>query len=235
VGDGQFRGSGYGGWPPERRRSRHRPGYGRPSLRHRPGHGDRTAASRRGITGLSIIPTHSRLRSPGQTGQFIALGNHSSGLQQNLTNLGYLDLKNTSVGERSVPRPCHSRGVRHHNGSLPSATNLDKTVVTATGTFTVTGLTSEPLISLAITPSTLHGCHSGSDRPVIAIGTFAATSSTPGTRDLTTTVLGLQPIRRLPLSPRTAAGHGNRPGPPLIRPLRRIRQDASDGRRRPLR
>ncbi len=140
-----------------------------------------------GITGLSIIPNTQSVALAGQTGQFIALGTTSSGLQQNLTTSVTWTSSNTSVATISATGLATAVG----SGTTTItaiATNLDKTVVTATGTFTVTGVTSEPLISLAITPSTLTVATAGQTGQFIAIGTFAATSSTPGTRDLTTTV-----------------------------------------------
>ena len=55
---------------------------------------------------------------------------------------------------------------------------------TATATFTVTGTASEPLQSLAITPST-QTILQGQSSQLIAIGTFSSTAATPGTQNLT--------------------------------------------------
>jgi len=157
-----------------------------------------------GITGLTIIPNAQSVALAGQSGQFIALGTTSAGLQENLTTSVTWTSSNTSVATISATGLATAVG----SGTTTItaiATNLDKTVVTATGTFTVTGVSSEPLISLAVTPGSVTVATTGQTGQFIAIGTFSATSSTPGTRDLTTTVTGPPVILQSPPSPRTAA------------------------------
>lgn len=141
-----------------------------------------------GITGLTIVPPAQSVALAGQTGQFIAIGTTSAGLQVNLTSTVSWTSSNTSIA--TINAAGLATGVGQGTSTITAiATNLDKTVVTASGTFTVTGVAAEPLLSLAVTPGTLTVATAGETGQFIAIGTFAPTSSTPGTRDLTSTVV----------------------------------------------
>jgi len=139
------------------------------------------------ITALSIVPASQSVALAGQTSQFLAIGTTGTGLQVNLTTSVAWTSSNASVATISATGLATAVGPGASTITA-IATNPDKTVVTATGTFTVSGVTSEPLISLAITPSSQTVAKAGQTAQFIAIGTFSPASSTPGTRDLTTSV-----------------------------------------------
>jgi len=155
------------------------------------------------ITALSITPGTDSVAVVGQTGQFIALGtNGTTGLQQNVTNtipvagVNGITWSSTNAGVATIctpgsPAPCTSstNGLATATGTGTTQitaiwTNPDFSVQTATATFTVTGTASEPLQSLAITPST-QTVLQGQFSQLIAIGTFSSTAPTPGTQNLT--------------------------------------------------
>ena len=137
---------------------------------------------------LSVLPGTDSVALPGQTGQFIALGTTSAGLQVNLTT--QVAWSSTNVGIATVGATT-GLATAVGQGTTPITaiwTNPDKSVVTASANFTVTGVASEPLLSIAITPNNQSVALPGQTSQMIAIGTFSPTSSTPGTRDLSSTV-----------------------------------------------
>jgi uncharacterized protein YjdB len=158
-----------------------------------------TNSSTEPVTGLSITPSTDSVALPGQTGQFIALGiSGTTGLPTNLSTLVAWSSSNAGVATictAGSPLPCTSATDGLATAVGPGTTqitalytNPDKSVVEATATFTVTGSTSEPLQSIAITPAT-QSILAGQNSQLIAIGTFSPTSSTPGTQNLTNPVV----------------------------------------------
>jgi hypothetical protein len=157
-----------------------------------------TSTSTEPITGLSITPSTDSVALPGQTGQFIALGiSGTTGLPTNMTTLVAWSSSNAGVATictAGSPLPCTpaTDGLAMAVGPGTTQitalyTNPDKSVVSATATFTVTGSASEPLQSIAITPAT-QSMLAGQTSQLIAIGTFSPTAATPGTQNLTTSV-----------------------------------------------
>ena len=155
------------------------------------------------IIALSITPSTDSVAVVGQTAQFIALGtNGTSGLQQNVSNttpvagVNGISWSSSNAGVATICTPGAAAPCTSSTNGLATATgtgttqitaiwtNPDFSVQTATATFTVTGTASEPLQSLAITPST-QSVLQGQSSQLIAIGAFSSTASTPGTQNLT--------------------------------------------------
>jgi Big-like domain-containing protein len=104
------------------------------------------------LTSLSIIPGTQSVASPGQTGQFIAIGTTSSGATENLT--GSVTWSSSSKQVATISVGGLATGVSQGTTTITAiATNSDGTVVTGTATFTVTGGTSEPFTAITISPS----------------------------------------------------------------------------------
>jgi hypothetical protein len=147
-----------------------------------------TGTSTEPITGLSISPSTDSVALPGQTGQFIALGiSGTTGLPTNLTTLVSWSSSNAGVATIGATTGLATAVGQGTTQITALYTNPDRSVVAATATFTVTGSTSEPLQSIAITPVT-ESILAGQTSQLIAIGTFAPTAATPGTQNLTSTV-----------------------------------------------
>jgi uncharacterized protein YjdB len=140
------------------------------------------------ITALSITPSTDSVALAGQTGQFNAFGTSgSTGLPTNMTTLVAWSSSNVSVATIGAASGLATAVGQGTTQITAIWTNPDKSVVTATATFTVTGVAAEPLQSLAITPST-QSILAGQTSQLIAIGTFSPTAATPGTQNLTGTV-----------------------------------------------
>jgi len=143
-------------------------------------------ASPEPIASVAIIPSSQSVAQPGQTGQFIAIATAgSTGLQSNLTSKVAWSSSNTAVA--TINGAGLATGVGQGTTAITAiATNPDGTVVTATGTFTVTGVTTEPLQSLALIPASQSVATPGLTGQFIAIGTYAGSPAT--TQNLTTSV-----------------------------------------------
>jgi uncharacterized protein YjdB len=140
------------------------------------------------VTALSITPSTDSVALAGQTGQFIALATSgNTGLQTNVTTLVTWSSSNTGVATIGAASGLATAVGQGTTQITAIWTNPDKSVVSASATFTVTGSTSEPLQSIAITPAT-QAILAGQTSQLIAIGTFSPTAATPGTQDLTGTV-----------------------------------------------
>jgi uncharacterized protein YjdB len=140
------------------------------------------------VTALSITPSTDSVALAGQTGQFIALATSgNTGLQTNVTTLVTWSSSNTGVATIGAASGLATAVGQGTTQITAIWTNPDKSVVSASATFTVTGSTSEPLQSIAITPAT-QSILAGQTSQLIAIGTFSPTAPTPGTQDLTGTV-----------------------------------------------
>jgi uncharacterized protein YjdB len=103
------------------------------------------------LTSLALIPGTQSVSSPGQTGQFIAIGTTSSGATEDLT--GSVTWSSSSAQVATISVGGLATGVSQGTTTITAiATNPDKTVVTGTATFTVTGGTSEPFTAITISP-----------------------------------------------------------------------------------
>jgi uncharacterized protein YjdB len=138
------------------------------------------------VTALTIAPSTDTVATVGQTGQFIAIGTTSAGLSKNLTSQVAWSVTNSSVATIGATTGLATAVGSGTTGVTAIWTNPDGTAETASASFTVTGSSTEPLQSIAITPNSLTAVV-GQSMQLIAIGTYSSTSSTPGTRDLTST------------------------------------------------
>ena len=105
------------------------------------------------LASLAIIPGSQAVASPGQTGQFLAIGTTSSGATEDLT--GQVLWSSSSASIATISSSGLAKGLSQGTTTITAiATNPDKTVVTGTATFTVTGGTSEPFTAITISPGT---------------------------------------------------------------------------------
>ena len=143
------------------------------------------------ITALAITPTAQSVSASGQTAQFVALGTEgTSGLQQDVTSSSSLQWSSSIPSIATVSSSGGVTGVSAGNSTITALwTNADKSVVSATATVTVT-LTAapEPLLNLAIIPTSITVGNLQGTGNFLAIGTF---STSPTVRDLTNTVTWL--------------------------------------------
>jgi hypothetical protein len=149
------------------------------------------------VASLVIIPSSQTVASVGQTGQFIAIGTTGAGTTENLSSTAVWTSSSTGVATicsagSAAPCTASTDGLATATGAGTTTisavyANADGTSATGTATFTVTGASTSPLQSLAITPGT-ESILQGQSSQLIAIGTFSSTSSTPGTQNLTSQV-----------------------------------------------
>ncbi|MGA2672427.1 MAG: Ig-like domain-containing protein [Terracidiphilus sp.] len=137
------------------------------------------------VTTLSIIPSSQSVASPGETGQFIAIGTTVAGATKNLTTSVAWTSSSQSVATictAGSALPCTSAtdglatAVNQGTATMTAvATNADGTVATATAPFTVVGAAAEPITALTILPSSQGLSASGQTGQFIAIGTSGTT------------------------------------------------------------
>jgi len=130
------------------------------------------------ISSVSIIPSSQSVASPGGTGQFIAIGTSgTTGLQSDITNQVAWNSSSTSVA--TISATGLATGVSQGTTAITAiATNPDRSVVTGSAAFTVTGKAGaapEPIASISIIPSNLTVGAPGETGQFIAIGTSGIT------------------------------------------------------------
>jgi uncharacterized protein YjdB len=141
------------------------------------------------ITAISLSPI-SQSVAINQSGQFIALGTQgSTGLQEDVTAANNIAWSSSipavaTIGANTGLAAAKSQGTTTITAQYR---NPDNSVVTATGTLTVTALPTAPesLLSIAILPNSQTDYFLNQTSQFIAIGTF---SSAPYTQDLTNAV-----------------------------------------------
>lgn len=146
------------------------------------------------LVSLAIVPATQTATVSGQTAQFIAIGTTASGTTVNLTNK-LATIGSATIGAATWSSSSTSVATINANTGLATAVNTgvtaitalasnpDGTVVTGTATFTVnTSGIQEPLLSLAIVPSSQTVQFPGQTGQLLAIGTFSAA---PTTQNLT--------------------------------------------------
>jgi hypothetical protein len=149
-------------------------------------------ASTQQITSLSIIPGTQTVPMPlnplaSPTVFYVVIGtNAASGLQQNETNAVSWTSSNTAVatvnnggGVTLVGQGSTTITAQYTN---PAVGTTPLNVVTATATLNVSGVASEPLLSIAILPGSESVGYPGQTSQLTAIGTF---SEAPVTQNLT--------------------------------------------------
>jgi hypothetical protein len=126
------------------------------------------------LASLAIIPGSQSVASPGQTGQFIAIGTTSSGATEDLA--GNVVWSSSSASIATISSSGLAKGVSQGTTTITAiAANPDGTVVTGTATFTVTGGTSEPFTAIAISPGSESLSATGQTGQFIALGTSGGT------------------------------------------------------------
>jgi hypothetical protein len=152
-----------------------------------------TASASSQVTSLAIIPGSQTITMPlttptSPTTSFVAIGTISStGLQVNETNSASWTSSNTAVATigaatglvTPVGQGTTTITAQYNN---PSTSTAPASVVVATATLTVNGVESEPLLSVAVLPSSQSISYPGQTSQLTAIGTF---SSAPVTQNLT--------------------------------------------------
>ncbi len=151
------------------------------------------------VTGSSAEPLQSLAITPGtetivqgQTSQLIAIGTFSSTSltpgTQNLTDSVTWTSSDASIASITNPGGLVTAVGAGTAAITAIAKNPDNSVVTSTAVITVTatatGSASEPLVSLAILPATQTVAGPGQQTQFLAIGTFSASSTTPGTQNM---------------------------------------------------
>jgi hypothetical protein len=145
---------------------------------------------------LAIVPAAQTLYAVGQTATFLAIGTTASGTTQDLTSYATWTSSNTSVAKSTGTANSETSGqftavangvtaiiANVKNSAVPGGVSTDTTSVTASEPLTVaTTATTEPLLSVAIVPSSPPAVSTGQSSQLLAIGTFSAA---PTTQDVT--------------------------------------------------
>jgi len=141
------------------------------------------------FTSITVSPNAEALSATGQTGQFTAIGTNSSGLQQDVTNSPQVTWSSsipTIATVTTSPAPSAGTVAGVSPGSTvvtAKLTNPDGTVLTSNATITVTAsAAAEPLLSIAIVPSSITLGNLQGTAQYLAYGTF---STPPTVMDIT--------------------------------------------------
>jgi Bacterial Ig-like domain (group 2) len=139
------------------------------------------------LTALSIVPDTQAVSASGQTGQYIAIGTFSNGIQENVTGSSQLVWSSAIPSVATVNASGLVSGVSAGNSTIEALwTNTNNSVVVATAGVTVSLTTPpEPLLSLTIIPASITVGNIEGTGNFLAIGTF---STVPYVRDLTNSV-----------------------------------------------
>jgi uncharacterized protein YjdB len=144
-----------------------------------------TGGTTQQFTAVSIVPGSQALSASGQTGQFIALGTSgSTGLLQDVSSSTQLKWSSSSPSIVSVSVTGLATGVSAGTTTVTAQlTNADGSVVSNIATVAVSITPApEPLLSLAIIPSSISVGNLQGTGQFLAIGTY---STPPYVRDLT--------------------------------------------------
>jgi len=152
------------------------------------------ASSAEPLTALTIQPSTQSVATAGQTAQFLAIGTFAAnsttpGTQNMALISGYTMTwysSNPQVGTVTNTGVVTATGQGVTAITAIATNNTDHSAAYATATFTVTGVASEPLQSLAIVPGTESVAYPGQTGQYIAIGTFTPTPTQPLTQNVTT-------------------------------------------------
>lgn len=138
---------------------------------------------------LAIVPTAQTLYAVNQTAAYLAIGTTGTGATVDLTgqatwassNVGVATVGATKGQFTAVANGATAITATVKNVDVGGATG-DTTSVTASASLTVAITSTEPLVSVAITPSSPTVASPGQSSQLIAIGTFSAA---PITQDVT--------------------------------------------------
>ena len=135
---------------------------------------------------LAIVPASQTATSAGQTASFIAIGTTGTGATVDLTTLATWSSSSAAVA--TITSAGQAVAVANGAAAITAVVknpSNDGTVVSGSAVFTVSiPATPEPLISLAISPNSQSVASAGQTTQFLALGTFSATSSTPGTQNM---------------------------------------------------
>ncbi|MGA3161116.1 MAG: Ig-like domain-containing protein [Terracidiphilus sp.] len=149
-----------------------------------------TGAQVEPISALSIFPGSQSITLPlpsmtNQTAQFIAIGtNGTSGLQTDVSSLVSWSSTNPLVAtiDTTGMATAIGQGSTTITAKYTNPSGAGSGIVTATATLTVANVASEPLLSVAILPTSQSLASPNQTSQLLAIGTF---SSAPVTQDVT--------------------------------------------------
>jgi len=144
------------------------------------------------LVSLAVDPTTQSASAAGQTAQFLAIGTTNTGATQNLTNVSQWTSSDSSVATINAATGL-ATAVGNGTATITAvASNPDGSVVSGQATYTVktsSSGSSEPLVSLAIVPSTETATAVNQTAQFIAIGT-TATGTTVNLTNQSATVSG---------------------------------------------
>lgn len=127
------------------------------------------------VSSLAVIPSSQSVSSPGQTGQFIAIGTTSSGATVNLTN--QVAWNSSSAQIATINSAGLATAVGQGSATITALyTNANGgSTVTATATFTVTSGTTQQFTAVTIIPGSQSVSASGQTGQFIALATMGGT------------------------------------------------------------
>lgn len=156
------------------------------------------------IVSLNLIPGSQSVALPNQSSQYIAIGATVAGSTVNVT--GQVSWSSSSTSVATINSAGLAVGVGKGTTTITAIfTNPDKTVASATSTFTVVNGAAEPVTALTITPNSQALSASGQTGQFIAIGTSGTTGVT---QDLTNSPQ-LQWISSIPSVASVSSGLGS--------------------------
>lgn len=143
-----------------------------------------TAGTAEKYTAVTIDPGSQALSASGQTGQFIALATSAGGLATDVTSSPQIKWISSTPSIATVSGTGLVTGLNAGSTTITAElANADGTLVSSTATVAVSITAApEPLLSLAIIPSTISVGNLQDTGQFLAIGTF---STPPTVRDLT--------------------------------------------------
>ncbi len=126
------------------------------------------------IVSVAVIPGAQTVAAPTQTTQFLAIGTTSSGATVNLTSQvawSSSSVQIATIGATSGLATAVGQGT----ATITALYNAGNTVVAGTGTFNVTGGTTQQFTAVTITPNSEALSASGQTSQLIALGTSGST------------------------------------------------------------
>ena len=127
------------------------------------------------IVSIAIIPGSQSVSSPGQTGQFLAIGTTTSGATVNISNQVAWSSSSTQIATVGAGTGLATAVGQGSTTITAIYTNASGgTVVTGTATFNVSGGTAEKYTAVSITPSGQALSASGQTTQLVALGTLGS-------------------------------------------------------------
>lgn len=128
------------------------------------------------LASIHVVPGSQAVARVNQTGQFIAIGVGAAGSKRNLTKV--VTWRSSDPTVATIDAGGLATALKPGKTTISASTkNSDGSIVTGGGSFAVTGITSEPLLSLAILPASQTVNLLNETGQFIAIGTFLTAGS----------------------------------------------------------